>query len=631
MALENELPLDSEMVLPPNNEGGDISNNIDNATIGTFNPGNQAGVPNTDVQRLQMANNPLGGQQMALPNATNEMFTPGVNQPLRVGQSGGRDIFVAQNQTVPFALLERRRAAQQAAALKRAQDLKANQKELGGFNLSKDQRFNKNLLKTGNEFISSFEQEALKQAGGDKTMARQLLTDTNTDIGRQFATQMSNLNQVTGQFDQIVDDVASIEKRIEDGDTSLTPEDYKFIEDYNKMGGAFESGDIFNTVNFAESQRRLTAQKSLPGVVKSTGVLDKIMPKVLGTSAVYDAGSGRWITKDVEKKDYDKAVQEITNQLMEVTDIRRQGTSRESVEAYVGSLLQDSSITKKKNQFAPGAGKGLQSKKDVVVDKNKRVTNIEGTNFESKNSTTYPESTQKKVVSINSPAVVGKDGNVVTQEGAGDYRVLNIETITTRDGVERDIVHAKQVFSTENLTDDEKLEKGYEKNPLTGKYDNMPDTYEEDVVLDYGNVKESVQSIDNNARYVGEAYDDQVSTKQLDRVTINPTNIDVIEKGFNESGLTNINDYIAQQKRNGTEYIMTDEAKQRIEGKSKKQKEVLKKRVAEISPALEKYKIVTSDNVEERTNQAAAIEAFMINNGLTADQAVKLLKENKRL
>jgi len=89
LGTEENLVRDQDLVvgLPPNNPS--TSSAVDAATLGSFSPDGQS-IPDTDVSFIQNQIDPLNGQPLALGDATQEMFTPGINQPLRVGGTSGR-------------------------------------------------------------------------------------------------------------------------------------------------------------------------------------------------------------------------------------------------------------------------------------------------------------------------------------------------------------------------------------------------------------------------------------------------------------------------------------------------------------------------------------------------------------
>ena len=190
--------------------------------------------------------------QLLLSDATQAMFTPGANVPLRVGGTSGqltgsRDIFVAGSTAVPFALMERRRAAQQQAAQKRAEDL--GRFKIKKPKLSKDPRFNKNLVDTTNEFTDIFIKRATDQFGS-REAGLAALQNPGTKIGREFIQQMDNLEILAGEVDQIVDLNAEVEQAVEEGDQFVSDETLKLHNEFKSLTGAFEGGDAFGAASF---------------------------------------------------------------------------------------------------------------------------------------------------------------------------------------------------------------------------------------------------------------------------------------------------------------------------------------------------------------------------------------------
>lgn len=379
--IQNELlPLESDLVtdplLPPNTEGGDVGSRVDAATIGAFSPNGEQ-VPASDLAFIQQQIDPLSGQQLALGNVTQEDFTPGINLPLRVGGTSGqltgsRDIFVSRAQAVPFALLERRRAAQQQAALKRSQDL--GRFKLDKPALSKDPRFNRNLVETANKSTDIFIDRATKQFGS-REAGLAALTSTSTKIGREFAQEMDNLEILAGEIDQIVDLNAEIDKAIQDGDQFVSDETLKLHQDFKNLTGDFTGGTASGAASFRDKLTQLQTSQSLDQFFKENDILKSIEGEIIQTAGVDDSRVDQFRTSTRFEKDFEKGARAQAKATKQNASFRnRQDLSEEDIFKRIMALkgkVDKRSVTVKAKPRARG---GFSDDPDDIND---RIRNIE--------------------------------------------------------------------------------------------------------------------------------------------------------------------------------------------------------------------------------------------------------------
>lgn len=595
--IQNELlPLESDLVtdplLPPNTEGGDVGSRVDAATIGAFSPNGEQ-VPASDLAFIQQQIDPLSGQQLALGNVTQEDFTPGINLPLRVGGTSGqltgsRDIFVPRAQAVPFALLERRRAAQQQAALKRAEDL-SKAKGLPEIDKINDARFNRNLVNTFNDFTKIFEKRALNLAGGDQEVARELLTDTRTEIGRDFATQVSNLNQLAGEFNQIADDVAKIKIAQQKGGQFVSKADRDLVSDFDSLQKSFKDGDPFNAVNLLRTRKRIGATRSLEGVLKDTNVLASVKASIIKTAKISNDELGNFITTTEGKKVFDKAVEAILPGLERDAAIAGRFTRkqlRDEILPRFGSEI----TTEKKLQLKrkPSAG-AFGSKADVPISNQPKIIDVNGSQFKTTSSVPFPKKTQSKPVRVDGLIVVGSDGKLTTKEGISNFIPVELSIIEVGN-IKNNIVRGQIVNERGEL---------------------------EDITVDFDNIKTSLKGLSRDARLTVEAFEDISNENTRKKRLIDKDNLegDFLDE-FVQSGINDVDEFIdSLSNEQKVDVILNDETREAIKGVEFQKKVVRERR--------EQGKLTRQQN--------SAIFAFMKANNLSRSEAIKILKENNRL
>ncbi|MHA1816619.1 MAG: hypothetical protein ACTSX1_11470, partial [Candidatus Heimdallarchaeaceae archaeon] len=521
----------------------DIANRVDAATIGTFSPGGEV-LPDTDVAFIQNQLNPLGNQQLALPDATQELFTPGINIPLRAGGTSGqltgsRDIFVAQNQAVPFALLERRRAKQQEAAQKRAKDLERF--KLRKPALSKDPRFNRNLIETQSEFTDIFIKRAEEQFGS-KQAGLAALSNPGTKIGREFAQQMDNLEVLAGEIDQVVDLNAEVEKSIQEGDQFVSDETLKLHKEFQTLSGEFLEGSAFGAASFRDKLTNLQTSQSVDQFFKDNATLANISGEVLQRAGVDDSRADQFRTSTRFTKDFEKGARAQAKAIKENAAFRgREDLSEEDIfkriMALKGKVDKRSVTVKGKRKF-----EGFKTKEDVPINNQPKIINVGNTQFRTKTSVPYPEKVQKNPVRIDGLIVLNEDGNLVTQTGITNFIPVENDVIDVN-GIDGRFVRGKIVTE--------------KRNPVTGKIEKSF----EDATVDFDNIKTSIEGLSSDAALTVQAFDDVSQASKRSKTLIDEKNFDSdFQKAFTQSGFSDPDDFIKAAQNQGIDVILNKES-----------------------------------------------------------------------
>jgi len=538
--------------LPPNTQGNNVSNLVDAATIGAYNPSGQ-NVPSSDVSYIQNQMDPLNGQAPAIKDATNEMFMPGLHEPLRVGgtsgqMTGSRDIFVGGGAYVPFAALERRKQAQQDAALKRAADLKSF--KLKKPKLSKDPRFNRNLVSTANDFTSIFIGEAEKQYGS-REAAMRALTDPTTKIGREFIQQMDNLEILAGEVDQVVDLSAKVDAAIESGDKYISPITRKHNQEFKQLLGKYEGGNAFGAASMRDKLNEMTMAASLDGYIKDFKVLEGIDGIIKQTAGVSDKGDYYQTTTQYNKS-YEEgartAAKNIAQQLGHVTE---QDAYNHIMSLKGEESKQSKTMVQKRNDD----GGGYNKKEDVIITEEPKVIDINGSQVKTQKSVPFAGTDKQKPVKIDGALVVGADGKTTTYNGIMDFIPVENSLLDNGDRV----VRGKQVIKTSDLTKAELKALGY------GALRKPPEKIEKDVTINYDNSENAISSQSKNFRITNEAFNDVAPKAVREEVLIDKDNVSTdFKKDFINSGFETVDEYINSEKKKGNNIVLNESSQKEI-------------------------------------------------------------------
>lgn len=204
----------------------------------------------------------------ALPQTT---YTPGINRPITAGGYSGRVIgnttfFAPQGQVVPLGIIDAREKAMQEAAMKAAELEKQQADAEAKLNIFKiptaPELSNKNYQRTYNKRFNNYVNEYIQMAQekfGPKDWARGL-QDPNNEMGRNFQQGLAQFDYIAKHGNQITQEVAELQKKIDDGEMQTTPYIRGLMRDVDNAMGSFESGDpqdLMNAVGRVQAVKNL--------------------------------------------------------------------------------------------------------------------------------------------------------------------------------------------------------------------------------------------------------------------------------------------------------------------------------------------------------------------------------------
>jgi len=552
------LPTDSQMVnapLPPNTNGGNVANSIDAATLGNFNPNGQQGPPQSDISFVNRVIDPLSGEPVALDDATNELFMPGMNKSIRVGGTsgqltGGRDIFVAQGGLTPFAALERKKAAQQKAALER--DKKLNQFKRATPKLAENKFFNDNVLKKYHQTDEDFIERAKKEFGAGWQVA---LTSPETKIGREYANELDNLNTLVEQADQVTGLVAEVEKSIEKGDQFVSDGTMELKRKYDQLVGDFsQKGGNIGGANLKDLVDKLQTSANLDTYIKENNILDNIDAVILQTAGIDDSRADQYRSTTRYTEDFSKAVAAAAKETKNNPAFRnREDLTEADIAGYFGNLKGKTDKRTASVQSKPKAD-GFTDKSQVPVSTQPKVIGVGKTQFQTSVSVPYSEKSQSKPVQVTGIIAIDENGNPVTRTGQTKFRPVENSVITTSDGLKRRVVSGKEIINVEGLSNREKAELGI--SPKSKQK-----TIERDIIVDYDNIEGTIKGISTDARASAEAFSDVSQDSKRDKMHISNDNFsDDFEKAFIQSGFTDPDDFIKAAAGQGIDVVLNEES-----------------------------------------------------------------------
>ena len=556
---DTDLPAisDLEVGLPPNEPG--VESLVDAATIGQFSPGGQP-VPGSDVAFIQQQLDPLGGQPIALGDVTQEMFTPGINLPLAVGGTSGqltgsRNIFVAQNQAVPFALLERRRAAQQQAALKRQKDLERF--KLRKPALSKDPRFNQQLVDTFNDFTDIFVDRATQQFGS-REAAMMALTSPTTKIGREYAQQMDNLEILAGEVDQVVDLNAEVEKAREEGDQFVSDETLRLHEEFKDLSGRFAGGDAFGAASLRDNLTALQTSQSLDQFMKENDTLKSIEGEILQTAGVDASRADHFRTSTRFRKNFEEGARAQAKAIKNNVAFRnRQDLTEDDIYKRIIALKgkvdkRTTKVTKKHKTD------GFTDKSQVPVSNQPKAINIGENQFMTKVSVPYSASVQKNPLKVDGMIVVDERGNPQIKQGITNFIPVENSVISTPGG-DRRVVRGKERINVADLSKEERRAMGIPR-------DSKQKFVDRDITVDYDNIEGSLKGSSQSAKASVEAFGDvsQASKRQKQFIDVDNVKTDFTE-AYIRSGFTDPDEFIEAAGKQGIDVVLNPAARAEID------------------------------------------------------------------
>lgn len=609
------LVSDEELVLPPNTNGADVGNIIDAATLGSFNPQGASGAPQDDLEFVRGQANPLSGETLALGDATNELFMPGLNKSIRVGGTSGqltgsRDIFAAQGGLVPFAALERRKAAEQKAVLDK--EKRRNSFKRTDPKLAENKFFNDNIIARNNQHDEEFIARAKAEFGKDWQIA---LTSSSTKIGREYLTGKDNLNTMVDQADQVTGLLAEVDTAIEKGDQFVSDATLRLRNDANNLTGSFaQEGRIIGGTNLKDLISKLETSDSLDSFINDQNILKNIEGEILETAGIDDSRHDQFRTTTRFTKDFEAGARTQAKRVKSNAAFRnREDLSEEGIFEIIMNLKGKVDKRTATVKAKPKKAKGTVDPDSIQVSDQKKVINVAGQNFKVKQSVDLPNTIKTSPVQFDGLITVGTDGTLKNVEGIQNVRGVALDVITDANGVERKVYRAQIEHK--------------EEDPSSGKEVSVW----KDAVLDYDNVKAGLSNSSEGAKQFVDKFDEvSIKTperkKQFGDLTKDfegefGEDVEDIGRRFASSNFKHdeFNKFLASESKAGRDIVLTEEAKEQFNTKltEKTFNEAKKK--------------VSGSGVKFSKPQETGIAAFMKANNLDRKEAIEILKKNKRL
>lgn len=548
-------------VLPPNTNGRSIENTIDAATLGRFNPQGQGGPSAEDIAFVRGQVDPLSGEPAALDDATNELFMPGINKSIRVGGTtgqltGSRDIFVAQGGLTPFAAMERKKAAQQAAAAERAKKL--NQFKRKDPKLAKDPRFNDNVLKQNAEHDEKFIERAKKEYGAAWQVA---LMSPQTAIGREYLQGKDNLDLLVDKADQVTDLVGEVNQAIEKGDQYVSDATLELKRQYDELTDEFsqERGNIGQS-SMRNIVDKLQTSADLDQFIKDKNILANVDAVILQTAGVDDSRSDQFRSTTRYTENFDIAARAAAKELKNNASFRgRTDLTEDDVFQYIKNLKGK---TDKRTASVTGRTEsgGYTSKDQVPVSEKPKIIKVGNSEFKTEKSVPYSQKVQKTPVRLDGAIVLGEDGQPVIQSGIINFTPVENSILTTKDGVKRRVVRGKQIIDVSTLSDDEKRDLGIGRR-------SKQTTIEKDVTLDFDNVEASIKGLSKDAGMSVDAFNDVSKDQKRQSVNVSADNFESdFKAAYEESGFKTPEEFVKAAAEQGVDIIFNEDTKKKAQG-----------------------------------------------------------------
>jgi hypothetical protein len=175
----------------------------------------------------------------------------------------------------------------------------------------KDPRFQEKFDKAYYARANQIIDESKKKYGKNFGL---VLSDPNTQEGREFVQEMANFETLRREFDEITDEVAAIDVGLESGELAYSDETMKIYDEYKGLLGQFEEGDIFKSRDLQADRDKLKGYLSLEHYLNSDGFTKNIMGEKAGYSWNQDKGEF-YMSGTTHKVNYDEAIEEVTESL----------------------------------------------------------------------------------------------------------------------------------------------------------------------------------------------------------------------------------------------------------------------------------------------------------------------------
>jgi len=383
------------------------------------------------------------------------------------------------------------------------------------------------------------------------------LTSPSTDIGREFAQQMDNLEILAGEVDQVVDLNAEVEKAIEEGDQFVSPETVKLHNDFKNLAGKFESGDAFGAASLRDNQTKLQTSQSVDQFFKENNVLSNIEGELLKTAGIDDSRADQFRTTTRYTEDFTKGARAQAKAMKNNVSFRnREDLTEEDIfnriMALKGRVDKRTASVKAKPKSS-----GFTDKSQVPVSSDPKVVNVGSTQFSTENSTPFSQQTQNKPVISTGVITIDSDGSPVTREGQVKMRPVELGVVTSKDGVKRRVMFAKEIIDATTLSRAERKSLGLDP-------ESKQKTVEKDIVVDYDNIENTMLGQSVDAKSTAEAFNDVSQDSKRRKMIIDDRNFDSeYEAAFRQSGFNTPQEFNQAAASQGIDIVFNEDSEKR--------------------------------------------------------------------
>lgn len=441
----------------PNNP--DISSEINKAMISQTNLPGMVEDPNLAAQGQGLEVDPYSQQ---LVQNFNTQFSPaaigpqgaglypGLRHNINVGGTSGSiigagNIYVPGGNIMAIDPVLARRKAIDDAAKERAAALKPFEYE-APYKLKDarfQEKFNKSYYNKANEMID----KAKEKYGKDFSI---VLGNQDTKEGREFIQTMANYEVLGREFDQVVDLMAGIDEGLQDKTKVYTPETLKLKNEFEKLVGNFDKGDVFSTKDLQVMYDKLKGQRSFEDYIQNENFLSDIKGQL--SQYGYDKDKGDFYVYGTGKRvKFEDAIQEVVDSLAErdfAPEVMSGLYDKDYMKKAIGARLKDSyeqtrSLTTKPKDF----GSGTQIAEEGTTyggDENARSKTFEYDESgnvvgESQNAVFYShdinttELGKRGAIKLDNPVFTGTGALSGRIPGVSEVQLTGIETTTKYD------------------------------------------------------------------------------------------------------------------------------------------------------------------------------------------------------
>lgn len=314
-----------------------------------------------DAYNSQFAPQAIGPQGSAA-------LYPGLSLPEAMGNYSGsivgsNTLFAPAGGVMAIDPVLARRKAIEDAARARASSLVPFQPE-EPFQLT-DPRFQKKYEEQVLGFQRQFADDMRQKYGKDWTV---VASNPNTKEGREFIQAMANYETIGREFNAITDRIAAIDAGLASGELEFSDETLKLHDDYKRLLGDFEGGDVFKSKDLRNEMDKLDGFLSLEYYINQDGFLDGVMGQQGAWSAITDQGE-YFQTSTGTKITWKEAIPQVAESLA-TGPFRQQvlkgNITQEKIEKVLTSKFKDQVTAKKSMQQKSAATRGAETEEFVV-------------------------------------------------------------------------------------------------------------------------------------------------------------------------------------------------------------------------------------------------------------------------